>query len=242
MMHWPSVTQLGSVTLMVPVALLIALALSVGGAWRSALRWLVSFGLGAALVGAAKLAFDYGGWYLPQLGLYSVSGHAMLTAATCPVLLMLLGSALGPRAARFGWFAGLALALIMAERLVSGHYHTWCETLLGGMVGLTVAWVNAGIRIRGAAPQIVLLAVLASGVMLTLNAREVLSPFRVVVREYLGRWHEHTVWHYRQIDLDPVTGETRVTVYKRPRLSRACAMRADGGRLTRRRCVFWNPA
>ncbi|CAJ94846.1 Membrane-associated phosphatase [Cupriavidus necator] len=220
MMHWPSLIQLGTITLLVPVALVIALALSVGGAWRSALRWLVSFSLGAALVGAAKFAFDYGGWYLPQLGLYSVSGHAMLTAATYPVLLMLLGSALSPRVARIGWFAGLALGLAMAVKLVSGNYHTLSETLLGGAVGLAVAWLNAGIRIRGPAPQIVLVAALGIGAFVFVNVRGLLYPVKAAMWEHAAPWQDGTVRHYRQIDADPVTGETRITVRKRSCLSK----------------------
>lgn len=219
MTQWPPFILLGESTWLVPVGLAIALALAAAGAWRRALLWLASFGCGAALVGIAKLAFAFGGWYLPALGLYDVSGHAMLSAAVYPVLLMLLGSALGPRVARIGWLAGLALALAMAVNLVSGHYHTLSETLLGGALGLAVAWLNAGIRIRGPAPQIVLVAALGLGAFVFVNARGLLNPVKYAVWEHAARWQDGTVRHCRQIDADPVTGQTRVTVHKRPCLS-----------------------
>ncbi|WP_240804778.1 hypothetical protein [Cupriavidus oxalaticus] len=218
MIRWPSLILLGDSVWLVPIALAIALALVAGGARRRALVWLVSFGCGAVLVGAAKLVFDYGGWYAPTLGLYSVSGHAMLTTATYPVLLMLLGSALGPVTARVGWFAGLLIALAMAEKLVSGQYHTVAETLLGTAVGLVVACVNADIRVRRPAPQLLLVAGLSVGAIVLVGARELLYPIRAVVSEHVVRWHDGTVRHYRLIDTDPVTGRTRVTVYIRPRL------------------------
>ncbi|WP_354686935.1 hypothetical protein [Cupriavidus necator] len=220
MTSWPPFILLGESTWLLPVGVAIAVALAAGGAWRRALVWLATFGGGAALVGAAKLAFDYGGWYLPSLDLYNVSGHAMLTAAVYPVLLMLLGAAVGPRVARAGWFAGLALALLMAEKLVAGHYHTLSETLLGGAVGLAVAWLNAGMRVRGPVPQIVLVAVLAIGAIAFVNARGLLYPVKTAVWEHAARWQGSTVRHYRLIDADPVTGEVRVTVHKRARLSR----------------------
>ncbi|AGW92523.1 MULTISPECIES: phosphatase PAP2 family protein [Cupriavidus] len=219
MTQWPPFILLGESTWLVPVGLAIALALAAAGAWRRALVWLASFGCGAALVGSAKLAFDFGGWYLPALDLYDVSGHAMLTTAVYPVLLMLLGSALSPRVARIGWFAGLALALAMALKLVSGHYHTLSETLLGGAVGLAVAWLNAGIRIRGPAPQVVLVAVLGIGAFVFVNAHGLLYPVKAAMWEHAARWQDGTVRHYRQIDADPVTGQTRVTVRKRSCLS-----------------------
>ena len=136
---WNHYLYFGESRLALPLAAWIAVCLAVAGQGMRALCWTVSFGIGATLVMAAKSAFSYSGWSLPSLGVYSVSGHAMLTAAVYPVLLMLLGSALGRYTGWLGLAAGVALALFMPVVLVTDFHHTVGESLIGLGVGLAVA-------------------------------------------------------------------------------------------------------
>lgn len=193
------------------VAMLSALILVCAGHWARASRWLVSFCAGAALILVCKLAFEVNGWYAPALGIYSVSGHAMLTTAAYPVLFMLLGAAVSPRAARVGLIAGLALALMVAIALVVGHYHTFTETLLGAAIGLGIALMNARGQVVGRAAVVTALSIVCL-VSVTLDPRTVVRALRGTVVALPGKWLDDDQRYDRLITADPVTGRSQVQV------------------------------
>ncbi|XYI34201.1 phosphatase PAP2 family protein [Cupriavidus oxalaticus] len=213
---WSLVIWLGESSWVLPLAAAIALWLAAAGQWLRALRWAATLGAGAALILAGKLAFELGGWSWPAAGLYSISGHAMLTTATYPVLLMLAGGMLGARGARGGWLAGLAVSVVMGVALVAGYYHTLSETLAGAAVGLAVAACNTGAAVPLRLGRAALL--LAASAALALMAR---FPQRVDAArdalqarsaERLGISQQYS----RRIHVDPDSGRTVVTVL-RPR-------------------------
>lgn len=217
------------------IAVLIAIVLVCAGHWMHACRWLASFCAGAALIFACKLAFEIGGWYSQSLGIYSVSGHAMLTTAVYPVLLMLLGSAVGPRAARIGLVTGFALALLVACALVAGRYHTLPETLLGAAIGLGIALMNARGLAAGRAAVVTALAIVCV-ISVSLDPRAVVRPIRGAVAGLPAKWFDNEQRYYRLITADPVTGRSHVKVLVHyrdsmgtERMHRAPAV-IDGGR------------
>lgn len=139
----PGFVELGQASVTLPLAGLVFLHFWSAAGGARALRWLVTFAAGCSLVGIGKQAFEIHGWSLPALSLYNVSGHAMLTAAVYPILLMLLAVQCGGRRhAAAGAVAGFMLAAVMLVALVVNSDHTLAETVAGLAVGLGVAVAN----------------------------------------------------------------------------------------------------
>lgn len=144
---WHSLTRLGEIQLLLPLALLSALWL-----WRQsrahqvpahallARRWIFYFGLAIALTGASKLAFFGWGLGVAAWDFTGISGHAMAAAAVLPVLsgLALLGRARALRGLGIG--LGFCLAALLAYSRLKVGAHSPAESLagfmLGGLVGL----------------------------------------------------------------------------------------------------------
>ncbi|MCY1267409.1 hypothetical protein D9M68_552570 [compost metagenome] len=215
MTPWLPVILLGESKLVVPLATAIAVWLAAAGAWGRALRWLLSLGAGTALIVAGKLAFELLGWSWPAVALYSISGHAMLTTATYPVLLMLVGATHSPRAARKGWMAGLAIAVLMGVVLVVGHFHTLSETLAGAAIGMAVAAANAGLPVRLRPGRAALLLLASAGLAVVADIPGRLDAARDTLQargaERLGISQQY----WRRILVDPDSGQTVVTVLRR---------------------------
>lgn len=209
---WNHYLYFGESRLALPLAAWIAVCLAVAGQGMRALCWTVSFGIGATLVMAAKSAFSYSGWSLPSIGVYSVSGHAMLTAAVYPVLLMLLGSALGRYTGWLGLAAGVALALFMPVVLVTDFHHTVGESLIGLGVGLAVAgmtlWRWQPVRLRHAGATVAMLLPLA----LLFDPRDAVEDMRDALHGRAMQWTGATGEYWRSIDPDPATGRRVVSV------------------------------
>lgn len=142
MPFWTYLIILGDAALALPLAGGITLILMQQRAWSRLLLWGASFGLAFVAIVLGKAHFDFTGWSLPSIGMYSVSGHAMLTTAVYPVLLGLLAGNRADRVRHAAVSAGWLLAVAMALVLVAGRYHTVSETLLGGTLGAGVAWLN----------------------------------------------------------------------------------------------------
>ncbi|WP_316155511.1 hypothetical protein [Cupriavidus sp. BIC8F] len=216
MTPWFQIVHIGEDTQALALAGFITVCLACAGYWKRAFRWVASLGVGAGLVLAGKLAFEFYGWFLPSLGLYSISGHAMLTAAVYPVMCMLLGSTVGERAARYGIVAGLWVALVMAIVLVAGRYHTLAETLIGAAIGLCVAWINARpvVSLRGHRVSVLLAALLA--VLALAALPRMLEPIKESLWAQGARWLDVTMQCIRDIDVDPASGQTVVRVLQCP--------------------------
>lgn len=212
---WPHIVPFGESAWLVPVALAIGVVLWLAASRARALLWLLTFGAAFLLVVAAKLAFDVGGWRLPALGLYSISGHAMLAGAVYPMLLMLVGRTVSARWSRWGVLAGAALALVMAIALVAGDYHTPIETVIGGAIGFGVAWLNVR-RGAGSEPRrlgmvlaLMLLAVCLA-VPAGLHAR--VRPVKHALLHGTMQWLGKSGYYKRYIETDPQTGHKRIRI------------------------------
>ncbi|KFX28829.1 phosphatase PAP2 family protein [Ralstonia solanacearum] len=198
---------------MLPLAAAIGLVLFAAGDRRRALAWLASFGAGVLLILAGKMAFDLSGLHIAALGFYSVSGHAMLTTAAYPMLLMLIGAFVGQRAASFGKVLGFALAVALAVILINCNYHTPAETLAGGAIGLIVAWFNLRTPVRLDLRRLgrrLLLLVLPLCLVAPMGLHGQARP----VKEAAWRWLAHrlgaTHTYWRDIETDPLSGRQQV--------------------------------
>jgi membrane-associated phospholipid phosphatase len=136
---WMSITALGSVGVMIPLALAAAAWLALAYSWRYALGWLALLGVASGIVFASKVAFI--GWGLGVRGwnFTGVSGHAMVATAVIPVALFvaLLRSRGTLRAA--GVVAGLLLGGIIGVSRVVLHAHSVSEVVTGWGLGALVA-------------------------------------------------------------------------------------------------------
>ncbi len=216
MTPWFQVIRLGGAAQALALAGFITVCLACAGYRGRAFRWVVSLGVGASLVLAGKLAFVFYGWFLPSVGLYNISGHAMLTAAVYPVMFMLLGSIVGDRAAKYGIVAGLLVALLMGIVLVAGLYHTFAETLIGAAIGLGVAWINVRplVCLRDHRVSVLLAALLTTLALFELPG--MLGPVKASLWVQGTRWLDVTMQCLRDIDVDPASGRTVIRVLQCP--------------------------
>ncbi|WER49577.1 phosphatase [Cupriavidus sp. WKF15] len=209
---WDHYLYFGESRLALPLAAWIAVCFVVAGQGWRALRWTASFAIGGGLMLAAKAAFSYTGWSLPSIGVYSASGHAMLTAAVYPVLLTLLGSVLGRYTAWLGLATGVGLALFMPVVLVTDFHHTVGESLVGLGVGFAVAavtlwrWRPVGFTHVG-----VTVAVLVPAALL-FDPRDAADDMLGAMRSRVVKWTGATGEYWRSIDPDPATGKRVVSI------------------------------
>src|SRR5690606_20969528 len=160
--------------------------------------------------------FEFFGWSIPDIDMYVISGHAMLTAAVYPMLFATLARPFGPVAKAIGLTLGLGLAGLIGIALVWGRFHTLSETILGALVGLTVAYVGhwSQARLRLGPTAVVTLVPL-----LLLAAADVPSPVHSTkqrVWQHLATELSVSERHIRYIRLDRATGERTVMVVTRP--------------------------
>lgn len=117
------------------VALLIIVAVRSGTLpTRAALRWVTAIAVTAAIVLASKLAFMGWGIGSARLDFTGFSGHAAMSAAIYPPLLVVLGS--GRNLSRGGLVvAGLTWAGLIAASRLPLHAHTLSEVVSGFALG-----------------------------------------------------------------------------------------------------------
>lgn len=136
MQYWNLISRFGEVQILLPAALLAAVALLRRQETRS-IAWLWISSLSAALLitTASKVAFIGWGIGWAELDFTGISGHAMVAAAVYPLLL----GAFAPHAPRFGRraavAAGYAVALLVAVSRVALGAHSISEVLAGLLVG-----------------------------------------------------------------------------------------------------------
>lgn len=209
---WVHVIPFGDSTWTLPLVVSIAIALLLGGYRASAFRWLVFFGAGIAMIVVGKLAFDLGGWCLPTVGFYSISGHAMQSTAIYPLLFMMIGSVSGAQIARWGFYLGLAAALFMAMTLVAGGYHTLSETVVGTTVGAAIVCSYARWQPSLRPIHLCSLVVLPLTVALLIDMHDTVDPTKAALWQRAAHWFGVTEQYTRQIYTDPDSGSRRVLV------------------------------
>ncbi|CAH2806023.1 MAG: hypothetical protein CBCREVIR_2420 [Candidatus Burkholderia crenata] len=110
---WLSITALGSVGVMIPLALAVAAWLALGYPWRYAACWLAVLGAASGLVLLTKIAFMGWGVGVRDLDFTGISGHAMVSAAVLPVALF-VACLPGRRWVRaFGVSAGVLIGIVV---------------------------------------------------------------------------------------------------------------------------------
>jgi len=216
MPFWTYLIILGDAALAIPLAGGIALVLMQQRAWPRLLLWTASFALAFVAIVLGKAHFDFTGWSLPSIGMYSVSGHAMLTTAVYPVMFALLAGNRADRVRRTAMLAGWVIAAAMALVLVAGRYHTVSETLLGGALGAGVAWLNLSRMrpVRFAMPYlpIALAALCAILVVPTGAARAAKEGLWLHTGDWVGVSHRYV----RFILRSPFEGGSQVRVISVP--------------------------
>ncbi len=218
MTMWEHVIPFGDSSWTLPLAASIAVTLLLGGHLARAVHWLACLGVGVVVIITGKLAFDLGGWCLPAIGFFSISGHAMQTTAIYPLLFMMIGSGLGEHAARWGFYLGLTASLLMAVALISGNYHTLSETVAGAMVGAAVVssyyrWYPS---LRPA--HLSLLVVLSLYVVLFVDIHDAVNPTKTAIWKGVSRWLGASEQYSRRIYFDPASGVRRILVRSRQML------------------------
>lgn len=150
---WHLITRLGEVQILLPAALLAALALLKEAHHRPiAYRWLLALCSAATVTTTTKLAFIGWGIGIRQLNFTGISGHSMFAASIYPCLLAVMASRLSVRFQGLAVGAGLALAVAVGLSRIEVGAHSVSEViaglLLGGLVS-AVALVPSGMP-RGA--------------------------------------------------------------------------------------------
>ncbi|HEY0419694.1 MAG TPA: phosphatase PAP2 family protein, partial [Acetobacteraceae bacterium] len=133
------VTDFGDQAVILPWAIIAALALFASGWRRGALAWclVVPATLGVLLF--AKLATLACGHYLPPWKLHSPSGHTASAAVVYGGLIAMLAPHRLRRIA--AWVAPAAVAALIGVTRVHLHEHSAAEAIVGGLVGCIGAWV-----------------------------------------------------------------------------------------------------
>jgi membrane-associated phospholipid phosphatase len=141
---WVSITALGSVGVMAPVAVAVAAWLLLGYRWKYACAWLGLLGAAGALVALTKIAFIGWGVGVRAWDFTGISGHALMSTAVIPVALFvaLLPTRGAIRGA--GVALGLAMGVFVGVSRVVLNAHSVSEVVAGcalGAVGFVlIAW------------------------------------------------------------------------------------------------------
>jgi membrane-associated phospholipid phosphatase len=135
-MNWELITRLGEAQILVPAALLAALAMLRELAARPRVAvWLGGLALVTAITAATKIAFIGWGLGSARLDFTGVSGHAMFATAIYPVLGHRLGANLRGSASTWGAALGFALAAVVGVSRVALGAHSWSEVIAGWLLG-----------------------------------------------------------------------------------------------------------
>ncbi|SAK92524.1 PA-phosphatase-like phosphoesterase [Caballeronia hypogeia] len=136
---WISITALGSVGVMGPVALIVAAWLALGYRWKYACAWLGLLGAASGLVALSKIAFIGWGIGVRHLDFTGFSGHALMSTGVLPVAIFvaLLPARGAIRAA--GVAVGLMLGMWVGVSRVVLNAHSVSEVVAGCALGAVVA-------------------------------------------------------------------------------------------------------
>lgn len=217
--------SLGDSALAIPLGLCISLALALQKQFSRALRWTLAFAAAIGIVGAGKVGFAVFGWSVPKVGMYVISGHAMLAAAVYPMLFGTLAAALRVRYSRvpalrcatiLGMGLGIVLALATMAVLIIQLQHTVSETLLGGAVGAAAAAIGlAGRRQTQQVLQLAPTLALAVAPALVWYHTDMPSPVdtaKKVITRQVAEWAGVEGRYARRIVQNPESGKRFVHV------------------------------
>jgi membrane-associated phospholipid phosphatase len=161
---WHFVTRLGEAEILLPAAVLTALALVARPETRRlALAWMLLVLGAATLTTASKVAFIGWGLGWAAINFTGVSGHAMFASAIYPVLLVVCLSGRTPGRRRLALAAGCTLALVVAISRIAVGAHSLSEVIAGLLVGGSVSavvlanFLAASLTIRPLVPVLLLL-------------------------------------------------------------------------------------
>lgn len=148
---WCWISRFGQAEVVLPCVLAMLLWMSWSRLQKQAGAWLALLSLAAALTLATKLAFIGWGVGIASLDFTGISGHALLSAATWPVLLSTLADRFRPAWQRGALIAGYGFALLVAcSRLVLGA-HSPAEAAAGFLLGALTSGIVLG-RFRFSRP------------------------------------------------------------------------------------------
>ena len=134
-LFWHLISATGSSIVTLPIALALAIWLSVSGERKPAVHWCFLFGLAMVLVAATKIAFIGWGIGIEQLDFTGLSGHATRAALVFPVLFY-FGLQRHPRTIfSLPLYFGVALGLLVAISRVKVHAHSISEIVSGWLLG-----------------------------------------------------------------------------------------------------------
>ena len=137
---WHLVTRLGEAEILLPAVLLAALWLALGAReGRLTLRWLGLLGLAGLITTSTKVAFIGYELGVPAWDFTGISGHAMFSTASYPMLLWVLLMHRGPRTQRIGVALGFGIGLLVAYSRLPTHAHSPSEVIAGVLLGCTVS-------------------------------------------------------------------------------------------------------
>ncbi|WP_236690546.1 MULTISPECIES: hypothetical protein [Pseudomonas] len=132
--------EYGAITVMFPIALVIAGWLWFSGARAACAVWLLTVLCAYALVGASKILFKGWGIGLPSLNIAVFSGHAMNACLMMPVLASVLARQIHPRLRWPAALAGLGFGVWFAATLVGNVIHPMAEAIMGAVIGGSAAF------------------------------------------------------------------------------------------------------
>jgi membrane-associated phospholipid phosphatase len=207
---WFSITSLGSVGVMIPLALAVAAWLALGYSWRYAACWLVLFGGASGLVFLTKIAFMGWGLGVRDLDFTGISGHAMVSSAVLPVALFVACLPGRQWLRALGVGVGVLIGILVGVSRILLNAHSVSEVVTGCALGAAAALLFVAFAWRAesgrlaAAPVAVSLALVAvvlhgipvptqrwiTGIALELSGRE--QPF-IRARWKAGRYDKPKV-------------------------------------------------
>lgn len=164
-MHaWHYITHFGAAGLLLPLAILLALALWSAGQTAALWRWAVALSLGAALVLVTKIAFMGWGIGSAKLDFTGISGHATLATAIIPLALALVLTRSHSVARHVGLALGLMAGALVSWSRVQVGAHSVSEVLAGFALGAAISVIAARLLQppQDAAPRWMVMAGLAS--------------------------------------------------------------------------------
>lgn len=133
---WHLITRMGEAEILLPVAVLSALALCLRpDKRRLALAWMLLIITAALITTASKVAFIGWGIGWAAINFTGVSGHAMFATAIYPLLMLTLVGGEARARQRFALALGFALAVLVGVSRVEVGAHAWSEVLAGWLLG-----------------------------------------------------------------------------------------------------------
>jgi membrane-associated phospholipid phosphatase len=170
---WLSITALGSVGVMIPLALAAAAWLAFGYPRRFAFCWLAVLGGASVLVFLTKIAFLGWGVGFRDWDFTGISGHAMVSSAVIPVALFVALLPASRWLRGIGVLAGVVAGVVVGVSRILLNAHSVSEVVAGCALGgatallfVAYAWRAEAGRLAPApvAASLALVAIVLHGV------------------------------------------------------------------------------